>query len=134
MWSIAPGLRPSQKRWFFFRRGETRLDRTALLGRGQIDDRCPELAVGYRLVHEQEAAGLGFRQTIRRGVAGDQDRGYRLVVFCTNPFDDEESAFALAQAIVAQDQRGSRRAGRKTQNGFVAAAARDDVVPPSRHE
>src|ERR1700735_4217459 len=134
MWSIAPMLRRSPKGWVLFRHRETRLDRTALRGRGQIDDRCPELAVGYRLVHEQEAAGLGFRQTIRRGVAGDQYRGYRLVVFRTNPFDDDEPAFAFAKAVVAQDQRRFRGAGGETQDRFIAALDRDDGVSPSRQK
>ena len=82
-------------------------------------------------MHQQKAAGLGFRQTIRRGVASDQYRGYRLIVFCTNPFDDDEPTFAFAKAIVAQDQRRFRGAGGETQDRFIAAADRDDIVSPS---
>ena len=83
-------------------------------------------------MQEQKPARLGFRQTIGRGVAGDQYGGDRFVVFGAQPIDDGEAALAAAKAVVAQDQRRLRRAGGEALDRFVAGAGRDDIVCPIR--
>jgi hypothetical protein len=96
-----------------------------------MDDRGAQLAVGNRLVQEQQAAGLGLGQAIWRGIAGDKHRRDSFVVLRTQPLDDSNSVLAVAKPVIADNQIGPLLTARKLPDRFVARADDDGFVTPT---
>ena len=100
----------------------------------EITDRCPQFAIGGRLVENDETAFVRLLHTVDGRIACDQNRWNVFAIFGLESMDDINAAFTAAQPVVTKDNAGSRWASCNLVEHLRAGLRDQNLGSPARQQ